>query len=392
MKSVKFDSVGGASGDMILGCLAALGAPLDKISFALEEALPEESFKISLKPHSSHGLSGFRLEVEVLKDSVHERGLHEIEHVIEKAKLPEAVKALATQVFRALGNAEAKVHGCDAHHIHFHEVGAVDSIVDIVGACYALHLLDVRGISFGPLPEGQGTFKCRHGIYPIPAPATAELLKGVDVRFTDEPFEMVTPTGAALLTSLPQAKASGKAVSSVFAFGSRKLNGRPNALRATLMEESGESLEADQPCLLLETNIDDLSPEIAGSLFDRLLSEGALDVWTSPIFMKKQRQGLLLSALCRPDAKAKLERTLFEETGTFGIRCSSLTRSELSRKKSKVETKFGPVSIKTGSLNGEAVSLKPEYEDCLEIAKRLKVPLKEVVAVATEAARRESSK
>jgi len=392
MKFVRFDSVGGASGDMILGCLAALGAPLDKISSALEEALPGESFKISLKPHSSHGLSGFRLEVEVLKDSVHERGLHEIEHIIEGAKLPDKVKALATHVFRTLGKAEAKVHDCDAHHIHFHEVGAVDSIVDIVGSCYALHLLDVQGVSFGPLPEGQGTFKCRHGIYPIPAPATAELLKGVKVIVTDEPFEMVTPTGAALLTSLPPAKPSGKALASVFAFGSRKLNGRPNALRATLMEESDEDLEADQPCLLLETNIDDLSPEVSGSLFDRLLSEGALDVWTSPIFMKKQRQGLLLSVLCRLDAKAKLERIVFEESGTFGIRCSALTRSALSRKISKVETKFGPVSIKTGSLHGETVSMKPEYEDCLEIAKCLKVPLKEVLAVATEAARREASK
>ncbi len=392
MRILRFDSVGGASGDMILGSLLALGAPLDEISSALKKALPEESFDLKLKPFSDHGISGFRLEVEVLKDSVHERGLHAIEHIIAHSSLPEGTKSLATHVFRRLGEAEAKVHGCDVHHIHFHEVGAVDSIVDIVGSCLALHLLKVDAIFFGPLPEGQGTFKCRHGVYPIPAPATAELLKGVEVVVTDEPFEMVTPTGAALLTSLPNAgkSPSGKAVASACSFGSRKLKGRPNVLRATLMESSAV---ADQDsCLLLETNLDDLSPEVSGSLFERLLSEGALDVWTTPAFMKKQRQGLVLSVLCKAEGKAKLEKAIFEESGTFGIRCSEVSRSVLERKISKVETKFGPVSVKAGFLDGAMVSMKPEYEDCLEISKRVKAPLKEVMREALEAARREAGK
>lgn len=388
MRHIRFDSVGGASGDMILGALAGLGLDMKEIEESLKEALPGEDFQISVVPHSDHGISGQRAEVKILRDSTHERGMHEIGRLISASALPEAVKESALNVFTRLAEAEARVHGCDPHHIHFHEVGAVDSIVDIVGSCLGVHKLKVSSISFGPLPEGRGTFKCRHGIYPIPAPATAELLKGSEIVQTEEPFELVTPTGAALLTSLPGAEKpfSGRIIESSCAFGSRKLEGRPNLLRATLMESAKKGQEADG-CILLETNLDDISAELTGALYERLFAEGALDVWTVPALMKKQRQGMLLSVLCRAADQEKIQTAIFTETGTFGVRFRAVSRHVLERKFIKVETPFGTVGVKAGILEGRVVSLKPEYEDCLRLAKLSGAPLKEVMQEAVSAAR-----
>jgi uncharacterized protein (DUF111 family) len=246
-------------------------------------------------------------------------------------------------------------------------------------------------VSFGPLPEGRGTFKCQHGVYPIPAPATAELLKGFEVAFTDEPFEMVTPTGAALLTTLPNAGSplSGKPLADAISFGSRALNGRPNALRATLLDcSSPNASEAPgQPssCALLETNLDDLSPELAGALLEKLLAEGALDAWATPATMKKSRPGIVLSVLCENAERAKFERLLFLESGTLGIRFRPVERRILERRFDKVQTPFGEATVKCAFLDGKLVSSKPEFEDCAKLAKSSNVPLKDVVRAANAA-------
>ncbi len=388
MRIVKFDSVGGASGDMILGSLLGLGAPLESLKSALAAALPHEAFEIRLDKHSAHGVSGFRLKVDILKDSEHARCLHDIEHIIAGAPVSGKAKTLALSVFRRLGEAEAKVHGKPLDHIHFHEVGAVDSIIDILGSCVALDALGVDGVAFGPLPEGRGSFKCAHGVMPIPAPATAELLKGVEVELTDEPFELVTPTGAALLVALPQApeRFSGRGIANACAFGSRELERRPNFIRATLFESASSAEEGfSEPCVVLESNVDDLSPEIAGTLFEKLLMAGALDVWTIPCMMKKQRQGLLISVLSRPGDEAALAKILFLESGTLGVRKSSLSRWTLARQNVKVSTAYGEISVKTAFLDGKGCHAKAEFDECLAVAKAKDLPVKTVIDAALTA-------
>ena len=229
MKYLRLDSVGGAAGDMILAALTGLGADLKLIEKILQDAVDEDQFVIETTPFSDSGLNGLKLNVRITHASGKERGLHEIEEIIDRSAMPEAAKELAHKVFHHLAHAEAAVHGCHHHHIHFHEVGAVDSIVDILGSCFAFVQLGIDAVTFGILPEGTGTFRCRHGIYPIPAPATMNLLKGIRIEQTDEPFEMITPTGAALLTSFPGGQGltlNGTVLCNANSFGSRKLNGR----------------------------------------------------------------------------------------------------------------------------------------------------------------------
>lgn len=392
MRHIRFDSVGGAAGDMILAALSGLGADLGKIESVLRAAIPEDDFRIVRTPFSDYGVSGFKLEVKILKNSAIERSLHEIEHIISHSAMPERAKKLAHDVFSRLAHAEAHVHNCHSHHIHFHEVGAVDSIVDILGSCYAFVMLEADSVSFGTLPEGRGTFKCRHGIYPIPAPATLELIKGLEIEQTDEPFEMITPTGAALLTALPggQGKAPKGVISaSAASFGSRKLNSRPNMLRASLIEVSASNSNMSE-VTMLETNIDDISPEVAGFVSEKLYSAGALEVWTTPVFMKKQRPGFILSVICNEADSSKLQELVFSETGTLGIRVSRILRSTLERDFISVKTPFSDdeIKVKRGSLNGKTVSLKPEYEDCRAVALRLNIPVRDVMDAASSAARK----
>ena len=196
MKQIRFDSVGGAAGDMILAAMAGLGADLKLMERGLNDAIPEDEFMMETMPFSDYGMNGMKLDVKITKSSGIERGLEEIGKIIDRTPMPEKAKKLAHGVFHRLAHAEAEVHGCHAHHVHFHEVGAVDSIVDILGSCWAFEMLGADSISFGVLPEGTGTFRCRHGIYPIPAPATLRLLKDIEIKQTDEPFEMITPRTA----------------------------------------------------------------------------------------------------------------------------------------------------------------------------------------------------
>ena len=389
MKQIRFDSVGGAAGDMILAAMAGLGADLKLMERGLNDAIPEDEFVMETMPFSDYGMNGMKLDVKITKSSGIERGLEEIGKIIDRTPMPEKAKKLAHGVFHRLAHAEAEVHGCHAHHVHFHEVGAVDSIVDILGSCWAFEMLGADSISFGVLPEGTGTFRCRHGIYPIPAPATLRLLKDIEIKQTDEPFEMITPTGAALLTTLPGGQnkgVSGKIVSSALSFGSRKLNGRPNVLRATLVESAESGAWATEPCIELETNLDDVTPEAAGALSAKLFEGGARDVWMIPAVMKKQRPGYVLHVLCFESDLDRFSELVFRETGTLGVRVNRTERRILERDMVVVNLPCGAeVRVKRAFLDGRTISAKPEYEDCRKVSDEYGIPYREVFLVALNA-------
>ena len=389
MKLIRFDSVGGASGDMILAALIDLGADADIVRERLI-SLPIESFRIDIEDCDVHGTRGKRLNVLSLHESHHHRVLADIRALIEQSDLPDPVKALSMATFGNLAAAEAEAHHTTPDKIHFHEVGAIDSIVDTVGSCLALHLLDADGVRVGPLPLGTGTVKTAHGLLPIPVPATLALLKGHPVTQTDEPFELVTPTGAALLTTWqkerPASGGQGRPLRSGIGFGSRTLKGRLNMLRATLFDLASATSATDTSCLVLETNVDDMTPELVGTLVETLLERGALDVFVVPAQMKKQRPGLLLTILCRPQDKPKMLDTLFAESTTFGVRETETRRTMLDRRLVPVETPYGAVNIKVGTWQGRDTTFAPEHADCVRCARARGVPVRTVYEHAMRAA------
>jgi uncharacterized protein (TIGR00299 family) protein len=381
-----FESIGGASGDMILGALVGLGVSVDELNEELK-SLNVDPFEVLVDDVVEQGMSGVRARVVVHghHHHDHDHGHHHGRHLstiltlIDESHLPDQVKANASNVFQRIGEAEAAIHGVDIEKIHFHEVGAMDSIVDIVGCCLALHKLGVDGVSIRSLPQGHGTIECAHGTYPNPAPATLRLLEGFPCEQVDEPFELVTPTGAALLSSWRTAEtptAGCRATKSSYSFGHRKLNGRPNLLRATLCEMA-EDETADE-VLVLECNLDDTTPELVGCLFDQLMESGALDVFTTPVFMKKQRQGILLTVLCLSVDRDRMLDLIFRESTTFGIREYLSKRSVLNRTFENVETPYGPVRVKVGARNGEVITVSPEIEDCRKRASEKRVAVREV--------------
>ena len=405
MKIVNFSSIGGASGDMILGALIGLGADVNVIDLAIKELLPDENVTIRTEDTVSHGIAGLRAIVEIVEEHHHhheENGHHHHHHrklndiltLIEKSSLPDTVKTMSSAVFRNLAVAEAKVHGTTPEEIHFHEVGAVDSIADIVGSCLAFHMLGAEKIFLSPLPEGKGFLKCQHGIMPIPAPATAELMISGKLQSfqTDEPFELVTPTGAALLATWEKVPSgfTGATLSVSNSFGSRELQARPNLLRASLVELNEKSVPLSDSCLVIETNIDDTTPEIMGLVFDKLLSAGALDAFVTPVIMKKNRPGFLLTTLCRREDSDAITRIVFMETGTFGIRVHESSRKILKRSFKTVDTAYGRVTIKLGGYcNDSIIVASPEMSECVELASKLNLPVRTVYNEAVAAASKE---
>ncbi len=402
MKILRFESVGGASGDMILGALIDLG--IDPASLERELGqLDAGDFFLRSESVVRDGLRGTLCRVEIPHhhhpDEPHEhghghththaphRGLREIEAIIRASSLPPAVQVDSLNVFRRIGEVEARLHGTTVDAIHFHEIGAVDSIVDIVGCCLARHLLGVDAVAVGPLPQGRGTIQCAHGVFPNPAPATVELLQGLAVEQTDEPHELVTPTGAGLLAVWQQASVApsgGRVLAAGYGFGQRALNHRPNVLRAVLLE-TAEQISAGA-CRVMECNLDDTSPELVGALTERLLAAGALDVFTAPVFMKKQRPGVLLTVLTEPAHHARLLDLIFQESTTFGVREYPVQRTVLDRRHAEVETPAGVVRIKIGTWQGRDVTLAPEFEDCRARAQESGRPVREVYEQAQQAA------
>jgi uncharacterized protein (TIGR00299 family) protein len=398
MKTLHFESIGGASGDMILGALVGLGVSVKELNEELQ-SLKVDPFEIVVDEVVEQGMSGVRAKVVLHEhhhhhhhDHDHDHGHHHgrhlstIQKLIQASALPEPAKVRALEVFQKIGEAEAAIHGVDIEKIHFHEVGAMDSIVDIVGCCLALNKLGVDAVSIRSLPQGHGTIECAHGTYPNPAPATLRILEGFPVLEVDEPFELVTPTGAALLSSwrtLAAPAEGSRAIKSAYSFGHRTLNGRPNLLRASLYE-TAEDQTADE-VLVLECNLDDMTPELVGSLFDQLLDAGALDVFTTPVQMKKQRPATLLSVLCVPAEREKMLNLIFEESTTFGIRERREKRSILERSFETVETPLGNVQIKIGRRKNAVVTASPEIKDCRRLAAEQRVAVKLIYQMAQSA-------
>ncbi len=391
MKLVRFDSVGGASGDMVLASLLALGADAEQVR-GLLASLPVEPFRVVVEDAEIHGTRGKRVRVEVPHEPHGHRHLADIRELVEGSALPDPVKALSMATFKALAEAEAEAHHTTPEKIHFHEVGALDSIADTVGSCLALHLLAADQVSVGTLPFGTGTVQTAHGMLPIPVPATLALLKGHPTVQTDEPFELVTPTGAALLaawqSARPASGAVGRPIRSGIGFGSRTLKKRLNMLRATLFElqDEPDATETTDACLVLETNLDDMNPELIGSLTETLLERGALDVFAVPAQMKKQRPGVLLTVLCRPSDRERMLDTLFAESTTFGVRERETRRVLLERRALAVETPYGAVNVKAGTWRGRDTTFAPEHADCLRAARDKGVPVRTVYEHALRAA------
>jgi uncharacterized protein (TIGR00299 family) protein len=387
MTQLRVDSIGGASGDMTLAALCAAGADADAMRDGLGR-LGIEAFSLDFEEAEDRGLRGLRARVRV-HDAAHpHRGLDDILALLRDAKLPGRAGELAEAVFRRLGEAEARVHGVPVERVHFHEVGAMDSIIDIVGACLAVDGLGVTAVNVGPLPVGRGTVRAAHGVLPLPVPATAELLRDWPLEQTDEPFELVTPTGAALLTTLSRLMpadrtAALRLVAAGYGFGSRTLNGRANALRAMLLQ--GDRPAAGDTCLVLETNIDDTTPELVGALAADLLAAGALDVFTTAVQMKKQRPGMLLTVLCRDERREALLERIFLGSTTFGVREYTARRWMLERTVDSVHTPYGTVRRKHGAWRGRPVTAAPEYEDCVARAREHGVTPRQVYEAALRA-------
>jgi uncharacterized protein (TIGR00299 family) protein len=318
------------------------------------------------------------------------RGLTDIRQIIAAAAISESAKRTAIRIFEALGAAEAKIHSVPIESIHFHEVGAVDAIVDIVCAAAGTEALDVDEIVCSPLNVGGGMVKCAHGTFPVPAPATVELLKDAPVYSSGIEAELVTPTGAAIAKMLatrfggfPEMKIERSA----YGAGSRDFPGHPNVLRIVIGEAvpvlTGKT--RSETISVLEANLDDLNPQVFGYVMDRLLEEGALDVFGIPVQMKKNRPGTVLTVLCKPEKAEKLIQLVFSETTTLGVRRREESRQTLARRWESVRTEWGEVRIKIASMNGTVTNYAPEYEDCRRIAAEHHVPLKTVMQEAARA-------
>ncbi|MBI4496520.1 MAG: nickel pincer cofactor biosynthesis protein LarC [Chloroflexi bacterium] len=383
MNVAYFDCFAGASGDMILGALVDVGLALDDLARPLA-TLPVQGYHLEAHPARRGPIAGTKVDV-VLEGNRRQprRTLDDVLAIIAQGDFPQSVRERAAAVFRRLAAAEGKVHGIPEAEVHFHEVGAVDAIVDVVGAALGLHLLGVEAVYASPLPAGDGLIRTAHGALPVPAPATLELIALAKAPLRPSPpghggvGEMVTPTAAALLTTLAAFRQPEMTLERIgYGVGTREHPTLPNVLRLWLGQEA--SIGASREVLLLETNIDDMNPEVYGYLLERLLEQGAYDVWLTPVQMKKNRPGAVLSVLCAPDRQAVLLETVLRETSTLGVRIHTLRRQEAEREIVRFTSSLGEVAVKVKRLGGQTVGLSPEYEDCRRLALAHKLPLREV--------------
>lgn len=447
MKTLYLDIFSGLSGDMFIGALIDLGVDPHKLARQLEK-LKLDGYHLHISNQERQGIAGIKFDVHLAHDHEHQhddcgcdhepeehghahdhshasehhhhdhgdhehshddsRNFSDIKKLITKSKLSPWVKQKSIAVFQRIADAEGKIHGKPASEVHFHEVGAVDSIVDIVGACIGLELLGKPRVLASPVVEGTGWIRCAHGRFPIPAPATLAILgaRKIPVSQCDEPNELITPTGAALLAEFAESFAplSGMAAEKIgFGLGTRENKTRPNVVRAVLgaqsKVQSPKSKATDSALALhtshldwetdriavLETNLDDVSSEILGAFVESALAAGALDVFHTPIQMKKNRPGVLLSVLCAEADADKFSELLLRETTAFGVRRTIAERRKLKREFVTVKTKFGPVTVKLGKLNGKVVQAAPEFESCKKLAAQKKVPLRQVYEAVSQA-------
>ena len=381
MKICYLDCFSGISGDMLLGALADAGAGQAELRAGIAK-LGLDGVELKFEKCLRAGIGGTNLIVEVAKDQQH-RSLSRIEEIIQASALDEEVKKRSVEIFRRLGEAEAAIHQTPVEKVHFHEVGALDSITDIVGACIGFQLLGIEKIYCSPLNLGSGTIRAAHGVLPVPAPATAALVKGIPTYSDGPAAELTTPTGAAIVATLASEFGAMPAMrSSLIGYGAgdRNFTGRANLLRVIVGEQSqaGEATEV----FVIDANIDDMNPQIAGHVRERLLEAGALDVTMAPVYMKKDRPGFMISVLAKPADREKLGALLFAETTTLGIRMYLAQRRVLERTWRRVTTKYGDIQVKVASENGAVRNFTPEYDDCRKIALGKGVPLKDVIQQA----------
>ncbi len=379
-----FDCASGASGDMVLGAVVDLGLPVEKLREELD-ALGLPGYRLEARRVTRSGLAATQVEVVADPPASGHRHLRHILELLEASRLEPHAKEVAGSLFRRLAEAEAAVHGTSVEKVHFHEVGAVDSIVDIVGGVIALRWLGVSRFVASPLNVGTGTVTMSHGTFPVPPPATARLVTGVPV-YGEGDGELLTPTGALLVTS--HASAYGplppmKIEKTGHGAGGRETKGRPNVLRLIVGEEAAAA--AGDRVVVLETEVDDASPQVLGPLLDRLLAEGALDAFFTPVQMKKGRPGVLVTVLAEPRRREALEELLFRETTTLGVRRQEWDRTVLERDTATVATAYGPIRVKIGRRGGVVYNASPEFDDCLRAAGERGVAAKEVLAAALAA-------
>ena len=399
MKALYLDCAAGISGNMFLGACLQLGVPEKYLRDQLAKLKLPHEFDMEISDVSKNGIGAAYVDVKLARefDSEHDRPnvrhIHRHEHakshshrtfadikkIIDASELNANVKAHALAVFNVIAKAEGKVHQRPAEAVTFHEVGAIDSIVDIVGCAVCLDYLDVEKIFVSRINTGSGFVKCAHGLMPVPAPATAELLQGFTTYHFGAEKELTTPTGAAIVNALAEFSADlpEDFTSEKIGYGAGSWDlDIPNVLRIYLGEFGGT---VKRHLLKLEANIDDMNPQIYGWLFDRLFDAGALDVWTTPVYMKKNRPANMLSVLVDAQHRDTCTKIIFEETTTIGLRVIEVAqRVEAVRKMAKVETRFGEVQCKVSAFDGKIVSITPEYEDCRRLAEKNSVPLKAV--------------
>jgi len=429
MRIAYLECFSGISGDMFLGALVDAGVPLELLKKTVaalgvdarlevsrvqrsgisavkldviaagQKELPREEFweKQALEAgyphhhehgHSHHEHNEHSHEHEHPHEHHHaHRGLKEIREIIGRADISGAAKERALRIFEVLGTAEARVHNTDVEHVHFHEVGAIDAIVDITCAAVGAEALAVDEIVCSPLNVGGGTVQCAHGTFPVPAPATLEILRHAPIYSGQVQKELVTPTGAAIVSVLAPRFSNFpriKAEKIGYGAGSRDLKDFPNVLRLTIGEtlEKHSSLIPEESISILEANVDDMTPQLFGYVMERALQDGALDVFATSVQMKKNRPGMLLTVLCRPEDTPRLTRLLFAETTTLGVRMREEKRARLARRHLTVTTRWGEIRMKVANLNGSISNYAPEYEDCRRIAEQHRIPLKAVMQEA----------
>jgi uncharacterized protein (TIGR00299 family) protein len=415
LKIAYFDCFSGISGDMVLGALVDAGVDPDALSIELAK-LKLDEFTLRFEKATKHSISGTHAVVEtgdLIEDShehndspleldaathhhhTHDHGhdhahhnhshthgpsrhLSDIFAILDNSDLEVVIIDRAKRIFDRLAAAEAKVHNTAKDQVHLHEVSGIDAIVDIVGSVAGLHLLEVDKIYASPLSLGGGFVRCAHGLMPVPAPGTMELLCGVPIRQTEIRKELVTPTGAAIITTLADGFGTmpEMTINQIgYGAGTRNLEEQPNLLRLCVGKK--KTIEHDQVCVI-ETNLDDMSPEIAGYLMEQLFERGALDVFMTPIFMKKGRPATKLSVLSTPTLRDALSEMLLVETTTFGVRCYTVDRLKLTRDFVDIQTRWGTVRAKCGYLDNQLIKTVPEYEDCKRFAEQHGIPLRKV--------------
>jgi pyridinium-3,5-bisthiocarboxylic acid mononucleotide nickel chelatase len=387
MRTLYFDCFAGISGDMTLGALVAAGADARELKARLA-LLDLPGYEVEFETVDRSGISATRALVKVTDEAKPHRHLRDVLKIIEGSRLNDALKARASKIFGRLAEAEARVHNVAVERIHFHEVGAVDAIVDVVGACIGFELLGVETFAASAMHVGSGTVEMEHGRFPVPPPAVAELLRGAPVYSTEIKGELVTPTGAAIVATvcesfgpLPRMRVEGAG----YGAGAREYANFPNVLRVIVgeSEDEGGAFEGDELLTIVETNLDDVSPQVLGHLMERALEAGALDCFMTSVQMKKSRPGVLVSVLCLPRDRDAMMNLLFEETPTLGVRSHEVRRRALGRESVTVETEFGRIAVKVGRAGARVLSATPEYEECRAAALRAGVALR----VVQEAAR-----